>query len=404
MISNGNFQILDINSLIREGNLVRTFDTDRVEAFLPPMGLENHGSNLIELTNGDLLCVWFGGDKEGANNVKIAMSRLPYGVGRWTQPEFLSDDPERSDQNPVLFLTPTGDLWLLYASQLSKGHGPSSWEDKINKNEVRGIHWMQWTSVIKRRISKDDGHSWGPVETLFDSPGSFCRNRMVVLSNGDWLFPMYYCRRDSEGVYGNDVSVMKISKDKGSTWTEHMVPGSQGRVHPTVIELDHGRLVAFFRSRSADRIYVSHSEDFGQNWTNATRTELPNNNASIQAEKLTNGNIVLAFNHLSVNDDPTKTIWPPDRYPLTIAISEDEGQTWPYMRHLDTGDGFFGIQNKELNRCLAYPSIFQSTDKTIHVSYSYLGRQCIKYVRFQEDWIRDSRSRVFSSPMPCDAD
>lgn len=391
-------QVLDFSSQVLEGQLFRTADRkDLVEAYLPPMGIENHGSNLTELPNGDLLCVWFGGDKEGANNVRIVMSRLPLGKTKWTEPVFLTDDPERSDQNPVLFETPAHELWLLYPSQLSQGHGPSEWEKKINNNEVRGIHWMQWTSVIKRRVSVDNGVTWSPVETLFDIPGSFCRNRMVVLSNGDWLFPMYYSRRDGEGVYGKDVSVMKISKDDGVTWSEHPVPESQGRVHPTVIELNQGHLISFFRSRSADRIYVSHSYDFGQTWTNASRTELPNNNSSIQAEKLANGNIVLAFNHLSVNDDPTKTVWTPDRYPLTIALSEDGGQTWPYMRNLDTGDGFFGIANKNLNRCLAYPSIFQSKDETIHVSYSYYGRQCIKYVRFQEDWIREKRSKIF----PC---
>ena len=176
---------------------------------------------------------------------------------------------------------------------------------------------------------------------------------------------------------------------------EYPVPGSRGRVHPTVIELSPGRLVSFFRSRSADRIYVSHSNDFGQTWTEATRTELPNNNASIQAVKLASGNIVLAFNYLSLNDDPEKTLWPPDRYPLTIALSEDEGRTWPYMRHVDTSDGFFGQANKSLNRCLAYPSIMQSRNGRIHISYSYRGRQCIKYVSIQEDWIRDSLSRFF---------
>ncbi len=389
-------QILDIRRLVSNGQLFRPdTDLDRIEAYLPPMGRENHGSNLLELPNGDLLCVWFGGDKEGAQNVSIALSRLTPGAAHWSEPVFVSDDPTRSDQNPVLFVTPEGKLWLLYASQQSQGHGPSGWEDKINKGEVQGIHWMQWTSVIRRRVSEDNGHTWGPMETLFEQPGSFCRNRMEILSNGHWLFPMYYSRRDGDGVYGNDVSVVQLSADNGQSWTEHPIPGSRGRVHPTVIELAPGRLVTFFRSRSADRIYVSYSSDFGQTWTEVTRTDLPNNNASIQAVKLDSGNIALAFNYLSLNDDPNKTVWSLNRYPLTIALSEDEGRTWPYMRHIDASDGFFGEANKSLNRPLAYPSVFQARDGQIHVSYSYRGRQCIKYVRINEAWIRDSRSRFF---------
>ncbi|MEW5957853.1 MAG: sialidase family protein [Chloroflexota bacterium] len=389
-------QILDIGRLVGNGQLFRPdLDRDRIEAYLPPMGRENHGSNLMELPNGDLLCVWFGGDREGAQNVSIALSRLSPHAGRWTDPVYVSDDPNRSDQNPVLFVAPDGKLWLLYASQESRGQAPGSWDEKFSKGEVQGIHWMQWTSVIRRRVSADNGHTWGPMETIFDRPGSFCRNPMVILSNGDWLFPMYYSRREGEGVYGNDTSVMQISADEGQTWTEYPVPGSRGRVHPTVIELSAGRLVSFFRSRSADRIYVSHSNDFGRTWTEPGRTELPNNNASIQAIKLASGHIALAFNHLSLNDDPAKTLWPPDRYPLTLALSADEGQTWPYMRHLDTGDGFYGQENKKYNRCLAYPAILQTRDGRIHISYSFRGRQCIKYVCLQEEWIRDHRSRLF---------
>jgi predicted neuraminidase len=389
-------QILDIGLLVKDGQLFRPdTDRDRIESYLPPMGRENHGSNLMELPNGDLLCVWFGGDKEGAQNVSIALPRLSPNATQWTTPVFVSDDPTRSDQNPVLFVTPEGKLWLLYASQQSQGQTPESWADKFSDGKLQGIHWNQWTSVIRRRVSEDNGHTWGSMEAIFEQPGSFCRNRMEILSNGNWLFPMYYSKRDGEGVYGNDVSVMQISADNGQSWTEVPVPGSRGRVHPTVIELSPGRLVSFFRSRSADRIYVSHSDDFGRTWTAATRTELPNNNASIQAVKLASGNIALAFNHLSLNDDPDKTLWPPDRYPLTIALSEDEGRTWPYMRHVDTSDGFFGQANKSLNRSLAYPSIMQSRDGRIHISYSYCDRQCIKYVCIREGWIRDSRSRLF---------
>ena len=102
-------QILDIGLLVSNGQLFRPdTDRDRIEAYLPPMGRENHGSNLMELPNGDLLCVWFGGDKEGAKNVSIALSRLSPNATQWTTPVFVSDDPTRSDQNPVLFVTPEG--------------------------------------------------------------------------------------------------------------------------------------------------------------------------------------------------------------------------------------------------------------------------------------------------------
>ena len=131
-------QIIDMGLLVNNGQLFRPdTDRDRIEAYLPPMGRENHGSNLMELPNGDLLCAWFGGDKEGAQNVSIALSRLSPNDAQWTTPVFVSNDPDRSDQNPVLFVTPEGKLWLLYASQQSQGQGPGSWEEKISKGDVQ---------------------------------------------------------------------------------------------------------------------------------------------------------------------------------------------------------------------------------------------------------------------------
>jgi predicted neuraminidase len=198
---------------------------------------------------------------------------------------------------------------------------------------------------------------------------------------------MYYSLKAAG--HGDDYTVMRVSKDQGETWAEYPVPQSRGRVHASALEIDPGRLVAFFRSRAADRIYVSRSEDYGRTWTVPERTVLPNNNASIQALKLVSGRIAIVFNRYGAGDDSGQTIWPRRRYPVTVALSEDGGETWPYMRHLDRGDDFCGQGNEHLNRRCSYPCLLQTRDGAIHIAYSYRGRQCIKYVRFAEDWIRD---------------
>ena len=102
------------------------------------------------------------------------------------------------------------------------------------------------------------------------------------------------------------------------------------------------------------------------------------------------GNVAMIYNHYSANDDPNITLWPTPRhrYPTRVAISEDGGYTWPYMRDIDRSDGFSGEENKALNRRCDYPCIIQTRDGAIHVAYSYRDRQCIKYVRFREEWIR----------------
>jgi len=388
-------KVLDLRSMVMDGMLFRSpSDRHRIEAYIPPMGRENHASNMVELPNGDLLCVWFAGTSEGISDVNIAMSRLPAHEARWAHPVLVSDDFTRSEQNPLLFSAPDGKLWLFYTAQETRGCSPEEWRRRVAAGEASGGYNMQWTAMIRCRVSEDDGHTWGPVEAFSENPGSFCRQPMVAMSNGDWLFPMYYSLKAAG--HGDDHTVMRISEDQGKTWQEYPVPESRGRVHASVVELSDGWLVAFFRSRAADRIYVSRSADYGRTWTVPERTVLPNNNASIQALKLASGNIAIIFNHFSAGDDPDKTVWPRQRYPVTAAISEDQGETWPYMRHIDTGDDFCGQANAHLNRRCAYPCILQTRDGAIHIGYSYRGRQCIKYVRITEDWIRDQHDFLFS--------
>ena len=380
--------VLDLQAQVRGGELfLPPDDKGRVDAFIPSLGDEDHAPNLTLLPSGDLLCVWFAGSAEGYGDIRIGLSRLPAGAAAWETPRFVTTSLDRSEQNPSLFLTPAGELWLLYTSQETRGMTREQWD----AGGFEGLFPMQWTSQIRRRISLDEGRTWGEEAVFVDTPGSFCRHPPKVLADGTWLFPMYYSL-EAGGRHGDDHSVVRASRD-GETWEEHPVPQSRGRVHPSLVETDDG-FALFFRSRAADRIYVSRSPD-GVTWSAAERTELPNNNASIQAATLPSGAIAIVFNHFSANDDPDTPTWPKRRYPLTIALSEDGGKTWPYMRHVDPGDGFFGDANEPGNRVCAYPTVVAGDDGAIHVAYSYRGRQCIKYVRVTEAWIRSEVDWVY---------
>jgi predicted neuraminidase len=205
---------------------------------------------------------------------------------------------------------------------------------------------------------------------------------------------MYYSTLERAHL-GGDYTVMQRSEDRGATWSEVPVPESRGRVQASLVETSPGRLIALFRSRAADRIYLSRSADDGQTWSPPVQTVLPNNNASIQATRLNSGAIALVYNHVQGGIDPGDVVWPRARYPLTAALSDDSGQTWPYRRHVDPGDNLSGEANRHLNRRCAYPSIVQTADGAIHVAYSYRDRQCIKYVRFTEAWIRGERDTLY---------
>lgn len=379
-------------------------DPARLEAYLPSPCVQNHAANIMPLPGADLACVWFGGTQEGIPDISVYFSRRVAGQDRWSEPVRLSDDPARSEQNPILFPAPDGRLWLLWTAQISGN---------------------QDTAIVRRRISSDNGRTWGPIETLFDREGTsgvFVRQPPAVLDNGDILLPIFYChgRPGEKWVGSYDTSAVRISADGGQSWQEYEVPDSTGCVHMNVEQLRDGSLVALFRSRWADSIYASF-DDRGRSWSRPVPSELPNNNSSIQFTVLANGHLALVFNDINaegaterraslyddieedgngtgLEDPDTKpsqrtAFWGVPRAPMTLAISEDGGRTWPYKRNLEVGDGYCMTNNsrEQLNREFSYPSIKQGPDGALHIAFTYF-RQAIKYVRVTEEWARAGQS------------
>ncbi len=379
-------------TVIDKPALLATVEPGRSECFIPTPCVQNHASFIHVLPDGALGCVWFGGTQEGIPDISVHLSRLEAGATRWSAAEKLSDDPTRSEQNPLLFTTPSGALWLLWTAQLGGN---------------------QDTALIRRRVSHDSGRTWNAVEEMIpEKPGfgTFIRSRIVVNPRGEWLLPIWRCTKPPEGAWtGNlDTSSVLISADEGKTWRESAVPGSTGCVHMSIVP--HGAaLVALYRSRWADNVYRSVSHDGGETWSAPQPTELPNNNSSVMALTLASGAIALMYNESSAADATGRraslyddiggaevvasmsreAFWGAPRAPMSIALSHDGGITWPHRRNLEVGDGFCMTNNSKdkLNREFSYPSLCQSADGALHLAYTY-WRQAIKYVRTDENWIK----------------
>ncbi|MEU7834847.1 exo-alpha-sialidase [Nonomuraea sp. NPDC049129] len=392
---------------------VHDADPDRHEAYLIAPAVQNHAANIMALGNGDLGCVWFGGTQEGVADISIWFSRLEKGAEAWSAPTRLSDDLTRSEQNPVLFPTPADELWLLYTAQRAGN---------------------QDTAEVRCRISRDDGHTWGPVRTLFPATsrgGVFVRQPVLVLPSGRWLLPVFNCvtTPGKRWVGDRDTSSLMISDDEGRTWREQPVPESTGCVHMNIHLLADGTLLALFRSRWADAIYASRSADAGETWSAPAATELPNNNSSIQYVTLSDDRLALVFNASSAADaverrvslydeidddglaatpagptgeepapagreepavvggDERTAFWGAPRAPMTLALSADGGRTWPIRRDLEVGDGYCLTNNSRdgLNREFSYPSIQETADGDLHIVFTY-HRRVIKYVRVRPEW------------------
>ncbi len=395
----------DTTTLHPDGVLRDHPEVGRRETLLPPPHIQNHAANLTMLPDGSLACVWFSGTQEGVADISVWLSRLPVGETVWTQPVQMSDDSTRSEQNPVLHVRNGGEVWLLWTSQ----HAGN-----------------QDTARVQRRISNDGGQTWGAVHTMVaETPhaGVFIRQPLAVLPSGRLLLPIFYCvRTPGEKWVGNhDYSAVLISDDAGSTWREATVPESTGCVHMNIGRLSDGTLVALFRSRWADAIYRSVSSDDGETWSAPQPTELPNNNSSIQFVVLADDRLALVYNHSSAADatarrlslydeidddglaegdqqsltpepsafdtDVRTAFWGAPRAPMTLAISDNGGLTWPVRRTVEDGDGYCLSNNSReaLNRELSYPSIC-ADGQTLHVAFTRF-RQAIEYVALDDSWV-----------------
>jgi len=72
------------------------------------------------------------------------------------------------------------------------------------------------------------------------------------------------------------------------------------------------------------------------------------------------------------------------RWSLVAAVSDDEGATWKWRRHLE------GAPERQGSNEYHYPSVIQSADGAIHVTYSYFTEagKSIKHARLSEDWVK----------------
>src|SRR5262245_62604501 len=117
------------------------------------------------------------------------------------------------------------------------------------------------------------------------------------------------------------------------------------------------------------KVRVAASKADGLTWGPVGATALPNPGSGLDGVRLASGRWLLVYN------DTTK-----GRNSLAVSLSDDEGKTWKWTRHLERHAG--GSYH--------YPAVVQGADGTVHVVYSYFvsGGKSMKHAAFNEAWIR----------------
>jgi predicted neuraminidase len=323
-------------------------------------GPYKHPACLEELSNGDLLLVYYGGEGEYANDTAVFASRLKKGASQWSAPKEVARDPIRSLGNGVIWQAPDGHVWLFYVVRF----GPT-WSD----------------SRIQAKISKDQGETWSDPTVVSFERGLMVRNRPITLANGMYLLPAYEEKgEDKEEVGKESVSTSFLfdPKKPADGWKRlGSISSPKGNIQPAIVELEPGQLLAYCRRgggygpNSSGFIVAGESKDGGRTWSQGHDTAFPNPNSAVDMIKLKNGHLMLIYNH-------SMTV----RTPLSVAISDDNGKTWPFRRDLATEYNAF-----------AYPYFFQAADGRIQAVYTSDQRKVINHVIFDEAWVREGAAK-----------
>lgn len=96
-----------------------------------------HASTIVECPDGELLAAFFGGTREGSDDVCVYMCRKPKG-GDWAGPELVAEDPQYPCWNPVLFYA-TDRLLLFYKT----GPTVSAWVGHVKESTDNGESWSK---------------------------------------------------------------------------------------------------------------------------------------------------------------------------------------------------------------------------------------------------------------------
>jgi len=365
---------------------LRRHGAGRAEAFLPSPRTQNHAAFLSRDATGLLHCAWFGGSLEGRSDICIHRASLHPGACAWTAPEQLTGDPDRSEQNPVLFHAPDGRDLLFHTAQ------PGGRQDEC---------------LLRMRVIG------APPRDLPLPTGTFIRAPVHLRDDGAWLLPLFLCtmRPGQAWTGSHDTAALAISTDNGESWRRIEVPDSIGCVHMTIVSQGGKHLAAFFRRRQADFVFRSESLDGGESWSAPAPTDVPNNNSSISVIALRGGGLAMACNPINaamhpgrraslydelVSDDRSMAtgdhdgctpVWGVKRAPMTVCLSSDGGHTFPRRIIIEDGPGTC-LSNDSLdgrNLEMSYPALSEGPDGTLDLAYTY-RRRAIKHVRLSPGW------------------
>ncbi len=320
-----------------------------------------HCPSLVELDDGKLLGVWYGGTQEGSSDVALYQSVYDCRTGVWTSPCLLADVPQtkadlrryvRKVGNAVLINDMHGALWLFYVSVSLGG----------------------WSgSAINFKVSNDDGCHWSKARRLITSPifnmGTLVRNAPILYADGSIGLTIYH------ELFSKWSALLRLGAD-GAVLQASPIALDGVLLQPSVVPIDSMHAVAFMRNsgEASRRIFISATSDGGQTWSAAERIPLPNPDSAVSGLRGRDGVVWLVFNNMDI-----------DRDDLSLARSPDGRRSWRVVHVFEQQTA---PQEGKESQGFSYPYLIQARDGVFHLLYTW-HRSRIKHVSFNQSWLNE---------------
>lgn len=327
--------------------------------------------DLARLPDGTLLAVWsrFVGASDHAPS-EIVGRRSADGGRSWSEIEViasLSEPEHRANTNlmsaSLLWLERERKLMLVYLGK----------EGRVAR---RGIRCCAFA-----RFSKD-GRQFTPAARITDREHYYVVNnaRVIRLRNGRLLAPAAVDLAAGRFSWRRQSCLCLVSDDAGRSWKRGRACGLTGQdvrgiaafraslveelqrrstlQEPGLIELKDGRVFMVIRTLLGHP-YRSFSRDRGATWSKPEPIRELVSPASPQTlfRLPESGRIGMIYN---ANPKGAFAAWS-ERTPLSLAVSEDEGRTFRYVRQIEEVAG----------RCWAYVSCRVFDGKVFLLSYEW---------------------------------
>ena len=344
---------------------------------------EVHSASVVEIENGILSAVWYGGTREGSRDTVIMQATLNLhdkapqprsqnstsdeevtatngdsaqgGFSSWSAShaiasrELAQKDLSRYIKklgNPVITKDSYGRVWLFYVTVSVGGWAGSS---------------------IAVMYSDDNGQTWGPSRRIVSSPfiniSTLVKSKPFYYEDGTMGLPVYH------EFIGKFPEIIRIDKN-GELLGKQRLWWARGALQPLVVPVSEDDAVVFLRSARTklNRILRKEIQRHSKENVVPEAVSLFNPNSGLSALRRADGSLLMVFNNS-----------PDQRNILSLAYSEDNGQQWAVIHDFEN-------ESKMRANRFGYPTLIQSKGGSYHMLYTW-KRTHIKHVEFNDVWL-----------------